>query len=173
LSEARRIEVTNELLAAMGMSSLRVGGATFSQANPILEQAVGRIVPPRFTSRELYEAIAACLARADRPLSAKDIAHHVVRAKGGISADDRLARRINTLLCAMPNLGKWTGTGWLSSKRELPAPQTTGQTYTGTVNADGAKAVRDHLLLNPRRSAAAVAAWQRPRRPNRSEGPPL
>jgi hypothetical protein len=109
------------------------------------------------------------LQEADQPLTPAQIADQISH-KCGELADAALARRIGALL-QLTSIATQQGTGWWLSGRTAPAPAEPKATYHGTVNADAGQAVRENLLLNPRRSAAAVAAHQRPRRPNRNEGP--
>jgi hypothetical protein len=162
ISEGRRRELVSLLLGDAALPA--------PTPNPVLEKHVGRSLTPRKRDAdELAHEVRAALQEADQPLTPAQIADTICR-KCGELADSALARRIGALL-QLTSIATQQGTGWWLSGRSAPAPAEPKATYHGTVNADAGQAVRENLLLNPRRSAAAVAAHQRPRRPNRNEGP--
>jgi hypothetical protein len=164
ITEGRRRELVSLLLGDAPVSA--------PTPNPVLEKHVGRSLTPRKRDAdELAHEVRAALQEADQPLTPAQIADQISR-KCGELADAALARRIGALL-QLTSFATLLGTGWWLSGRSAPAPAPAEPkaTYHGTVNADAGQAVRENLLLNPRRSAAAVAAHQRPRRPNRNEGP--
>src|SRR5262249_2110677 len=117
------------------------------------------------------------LADADMPMDEATIAEAICDDDDDLDVE-RLESRIGAMLKFQTRANRpfahRSGEGWTLAGTTAPKP--TGEPmgdlpYKGTANSEAAQAVRDHMLLNPRRSAAATMAHQRPRRAPRSEGP--